>query len=341
MEAAVLQTEEAAQPKEPGASQVIFTTIGDSLRQRRETLSLTFDEIERNTHVRTHYLKALECGDFDHLPSSVQARGMLNNYAHFLDMDVDRLLLQFAEGLQALRVERQPKPVEASLKTASRTPFKIALPPALRRYLSMDILVGGGLVVLLLAFAIWGTSRILGLQSASTPQPTAPSISDMLRSTPEGTAETPSPTSETGSDALPLLATETLVITIPAKGPGVVSVVVVALESAWVRVVVDQAIKFEGRIIPGTAYSYDGNSQIEVLTGNGAAVDILYNQSDLGPMGALGEVVNHIYTVDAILNPTATFTPSPTITPIPSNTVRPSPTLRPSLTPRRSSTPTQ
>jgi cytoskeletal protein RodZ len=341
MEAAVLQTEAAAPPKDPEASQVIFTTIGESLRQRRETLSLTFDEIERNTHVRTHYLKALECGDFDHLPSSVQARGMLNNYARFLDMDVDGLLLQFAEGLQSLRVERQPKPVDESLKTASKAPFKINLPPALRRYLSMDILVGGGLVMLLLAFAIWGTSRIIGLRSASTPQPTAPSISDMLRSTPEGTAETPSPTNETGGEAPLLLATETLIISIPAKGPGAVSVVVVALESAWVRVVVDQKTQFEGRIIPGTAYSYDGNSQIEVLTGNGAAVDILYNQSDLGPMGALGEVVNHIYTVDAILNPTATFTPSPTISPIPSKTVRPSPTLRPSLTPRRSSTPTQ
>ena len=37
---------------------------------------------------------------------------MLNNYAHFLDMDVDAILLQFAEGLQAKRLERQPAPVE-------------------------------------------------------------------------------------------------------------------------------------------------------------------------------------------------------------------------------------
>ncbi len=200
MEAAVLQTAGSRSSlKNPRPPRSSLPPSAESLRQRRETLSLTFDEIERNTHVRTHYLKALECGDFDHLPSSVQARGMLNNYAHFLDMDVDRLLLQFAEGLQSLRVERQPKPVEESLKTASKAPFKINLPPALRRYLSMDILVGGGLVVLLLAFAIWGTSRIIGLRSASTPQPTAPSISDMLRSTPEGTAETPSPTNETGS----------------------------------------------------------------------------------------------------------------------------------------------
>ncbi len=70
------------------------------------------DEIEQHTHVRKHYLQALELGDFDHLPSSVQTRGMLNNYARFLDMDVDAILLQFAEGLQAQRLERQPTQVD-------------------------------------------------------------------------------------------------------------------------------------------------------------------------------------------------------------------------------------
>jgi cytoskeleton protein RodZ len=325
---------------EPRKSQVIFSAIGETLRQRRETLSLTFDEIERHTHVRTHYLQALEAGEFDHLPSSVQARGMLNNYAHFLDMDVDSLLLQFADGLQTRRIERQPKPVEKHQNPAPKTRFKIDLPPNLRRYLSMDILVGAGLILLLLVFAIWGTSRIIGLRAGSTPQPTAPSISDILAASPVSITSTPSPTNAAGIGTVPPLAGETAVATVPAGSQGVVHVVVVALESTWVRVVVDGKIKYEGRITPGTAYPYDGGTQIEVLTGNGAAVGILYNQSNLGPMGTLGEVVDHIYTANAILNPTATFTPSPTITPIPSITPRPSPTLRPSATPRRSLTPT-
>lgn len=327
--------------KAPSPSQFIFSAIGESLRQRREMLSLTFEEIERHTHVRTHYLQALESGDFDHLPSSVQGRGMLNNYARFLDMDVDSLLLQFAEGLQALRLERQPQPVEGTEDPASGPHSRLKLPPVLRRYLSMDILVGGGLILLLLAFAIWGTSRIIGLRSDSTPQPTAPSISDVLGITPVGTAEMPTPAIDENSGIILPATVETMAITMVANGPGVVHVVVGALQSAWVRVVVDQKTEFDGRITPGMAYPFDGESQIEVLTGNGAAVSILYNGSDLGVMGALGEVVDHIYTADSILNPTATFTPSPTITPKPSLTPRPSATLRPSSTPRRSPTPTK
>ena len=340
VETPVPDAEISSNPAKPGESQAIFSAIGEALQQRREALSLTFDEIERHTHVRIHYLQALEAGEFAHLPSSVQARGMLNNYAHFLDMDMEALLLQFAEGLQTRRLERQPKPVEKHQNPTPKIPFKISLPPNLRRYLSMDILVGGGLILLLLVFAIWGTSRIIGLRVDSTPQPTAPSISDILAAPPESLITTPLPTNAAGTGTASPAAGETIVVTIPAIGQGVVHVVVVALESAWVRVVADGKLKFEGRITSGTAYPYDADTQIEVLTGNGAAVGILYNQSNLGPMGTLGEVVDHIYTANAILNPTATFTPSPTITLKPSVTPRPSATLRPSITPRRSSTPT-
>jgi hypothetical protein len=102
---------------------------------------------------------------------------------------------------------------------------------------------------------------------------------------------------------------------------------------------VDGKVEFEGRVTAGTAYPYDGNSQIEVLTGNGIAISILYNQSNLGPMGNLGEVIDRIYTSMAILEPTATFTTTPTITSTPTITLRPSATLHPSITPRPSTTP--
>ena len=308
-------------------SQQIFTDIGLALRQRRESLSLTLDEIEQHTHVRIHYLQALELGDFDHLPSSVQTRGMLNNYAKFLDMDVDAILLQFAEGLQAQRLERQPAPVEKS-RSAKKDPApSAALPSGLRRYLSMDILVGGGLILVLLAFAIWGTNRVIGLRSVVTPQSTAQSISDILASSAGTATLTPSP-SAAGTQTVLATSGVTAIGTIPASGPGPVQITVVALEQSYLRVTVDGTSQFNGRITDGTAYSFSGNNQIEVLTGNGAGISILYNQGNLGPMGRYGEVVDRIYTAKAILNPTATNTPTKTIT------------LTPTITPRESSTPT-
>lgn len=326
-------------------SQAIFTAIGKTLSQRRESLSLTLDEIERHTHVGEHYLKALEAGEFGRLPSSVQARGMLNNYARFLDLEVDALLLTFAEGLQTQRLERQPRLDEPPQRPASKFPFKngllfkIKIPAAIRRYLSVDIFLGGGLVLFLLTFAIWGTSRIVNLRADFTPQPTAPSISIILISTPEVATSTHTPTTaQNGANTIIPAAGETLVLTMPAAGQGPVQVVVIAQNQAWVRVTIDGKVQFEGRVTAGTAYPFDGNTQIEILTGNGRAISILYNQNNLGPMGNFGEVVDRIYTANAILNPTATFTPSPTITPTPTASLRPSTTPRPSATPRISPT---
>jgi transcriptional regulator with XRE-family HTH domain len=56
------------------SSQEIFAEIGLQLRQRREMLSLSLDEIEQHIHVRGHLLRALELGNFDQLPSPVQTR---------------------------------------------------------------------------------------------------------------------------------------------------------------------------------------------------------------------------------------------------------------------------
>jgi len=194
--------------------------------------------------------------------------------------------------------------------------------------------------VVLLIFGFWGTSRILNMRAGSTPQPTAPSILNILISTQEEAATSPTPIATgNGSSTVAPNAGETLVLTLPATDHGPVQVVLIAREQAWVRVTVDGKLQFEGRVTAGTAYSYDGNTQIEVLTGNGRAISILYNQNNLGPMGNFGEVVDHIYTANAILNPTATFTRTPTITQAPTATLRPTLTLRPSITPRPSTTP--
>ncbi len=328
------------------ASKMIFTSIGKTLEQRRESLSLTLDEIERHTHVRKHYLIALEGGDFAGLPSSVQARGMLSNYAHFLNLDVDAILLTFAEGLQAQLLERQSTQVNESDNHSSKflmfsnLPFTIKIPSFVRRYISVDILVGGGLIILLLSFAIWGTNRIIGMRAGSTPQPTAPPMLSIFQLPTDAVSISPEPDT-TGNPATTdaAVAVNTLAVTLPAAGNGPVQVVVIAQNSAYVRVTVDGKVQFEGRVTAGTAYPYDGNIQIEVLTGNGRAISILYNQNNLGPMGDIGEVVDHIYTTTEILNPTATFTPTATITPTPTITLRPSATVQPSATPRPSITP--
>src|SRR5690606_2672568 len=131
------QVEAAPQPH--ADSSQILREIGRVLRQRRELLSLHFDEIERNTHVKAHYLDALERGALDELPSTVQTRGMLANYATFLDLDVDALLLRFADALQARHRERNPhKPARKPGQ-----PILANMPPV-RSFMAGDLIFGVG-----------------------------------------------------------------------------------------------------------------------------------------------------------------------------------------------------
>src|SRR5512143_254656 len=67
-------------------------TIGQKLKQARETKRLTIEQVFEAIRIRAPYLRALEEDDLSAMPSPVQARGYLRNYADFLELNVDQLL---------------------------------------------------------------------------------------------------------------------------------------------------------------------------------------------------------------------------------------------------------
>jgi len=87
---------------------------------------------------------------------------------------------------------------------------------------------------------------------------------------------------------------------------------------AWMRVTVDGKVEFEGRVLPGSAFPFAGDDRIEILTGNGAGLEVNFNQTDMGTLGTFGEAVLRVFTVQGMQTPTATITRTPapaTITP--------------------------
>lgn len=326
--------EEAQPPRvneAQGSAVLIFINLGENLKKQREMLGFSLEEVERNTHVRQHYLEALESGNLEQLPSPVQGRGMLQNYATFLGLDPEPVLLQFADGLQAGLSEKQAtKPISSEAKTKRR---RINL-PFLRSFPS-DWLLGAVLIVAVIAFTIWGTIRITSMQAAPSPVETVPSIADALQTTPQGT---PSEVSLTTVTQLPAIAEVTdspgleenpipppageapQETAEPIVSDSPVQIYVSILRRAWMRVIVDENIEFEGRVIPGSAYTFSGDFQIELLTGNGAALQVFFNNTDLGVLGVYGEVVYKVFTPEGELLPTPTATQIPTSTPVASPT---------------------
>jgi len=324
------------------SSVAIFKELGHTLQSQRELMGLSLGDVERHTHIRTHYIHALEEGDISHLPSPVQGRGMLSNYASFLGLNTETVLLRFADGLQASlydrRAARNASPTQPRDRETDQMP---ARPSQLKRLFSVDLFVGGFLIIFLLAFSIWGALRISKLNSGEEPSPTAPPVSEVLLSTPTDGflgASTPVPSSEilvgpTSSAESPIITgtiqvdlTTTPVVYQPTTGlaNAPVQVYVIAVQRAWMRITVDGEVAYEGRVMPGSAYTFAGNERIELLTGDGAGLQVYFNQQDLGLLGAFGEVVERIFSIEGVQ--TATPAVPPTRTPVPTSPVSPSPT---------------
>jgi cytoskeletal protein RodZ len=308
-------------------SQQILAEIGLKLKSQRELLGLKLEDVERFTHVRLHYLQALEAGRLDLLPSPVQGRGMLNNYAHFLELDSDALLLRFADALQSRRVERAPQNPKGS--PTAPTHKRAVQATGLRRFLTPDLVIGSSVILLLIVFAIWSAAQISSIRKDEI-QPTVMGISDLvLTASPAALVTetgTPEPTTA-GDTAVGGLNAPQATGTIPVIGDDPLQVYVIAKQRAWMRVSEDDQVKFMGRVSPGNAYTFSGTEKIELVTGNAAALQVFYNQNDLGFLGGIGQVATLLFTKDGIITPTAQYSPTPTVTPMLTITPSPSATV--------------
>ncbi len=272
---AVEEYEEPVQPAgELTGSARIFKDIGETLHHQREQLSISIDDVERFTRLRARYLKALESGRMEDLPSLVQGRGMLSNYAAFLNLDTETLLDQFADGLQARRIELTnpardvaTRPVKAAKKAVNQ--------PIWRRFITSDLILGVLLFGFVIGFVVWASLQINSLRKVDS-EPTLPSISQILLNSEE--TGTPQPdltetiqitqatepqSASTDETALELENPNTAAVaatqanSLPAvDNAQPVQVTIIATQRVYLQVTVDNKVAFQGRTVPGNAYSF-------------------------------------------------------------------------------------
>jgi cytoskeletal protein RodZ len=71
--------------------------LPERLLEARERKGVDLYRAERDTKIRAHYLAALERGDYRELPGAVYTKGFLRNYALYLGLDPDDVLLQWRQ----------------------------------------------------------------------------------------------------------------------------------------------------------------------------------------------------------------------------------------------------
>ncbi|HTX78542.1 MAG TPA: RodZ domain-containing protein, partial [Longilinea sp.] len=334
------------------------------------------------------------------------ARGLLNNYARFLNLDVDAVLLRFAEALQLKRIIRPqpiakpkrkspavaaPKPIESTGAPTALSIFqqrasawratqgeklqsftdqiratvsrirpsgekaipiappiesvareteplvaKVKMPPTWRRFITPDLITGAFLILLLFGFLFWAATQLIAYQS-NQPGTTPSAVANILlatqtiTNTPKSLEATSAETPATAVNGIPGI-NATVAATMPAGSSLPVQISIIANQRAYVDVKTDGNDKFTGRVLPGNAYEFGAYTNIELTTGNAAALRVIYNQQDLGILGNFGQDVTLIFTQQGMATPTPAASPTPTHTPTPTVTVPATLTLQPSPT---------
>ncbi len=323
--------ETASAAPEEKTPQEIFKEIGAKLGFRRKALSLSVEDCESQTLIRSIYIESMEQGNFEQLPSFMQARGMLNNYAAFLDLDVDGIMLEFATALQEFTLEKNNRPAGKKRKPTKRA-------GKLKSFFTPDLFVGVFVIVGIAGIIIYSAITITAYRRSVTEPTAAFNLLDQYQNTTHTpfVLETETPTPNPEELQMRIAETEAASAEEDSEEETVVSPVrifVTANQRTYMKVTADGKEVFAGRTVPGNTYPFDAQNLIELTTGNAAALSVTYNQQNLGTLGNLGQIVTIVFS------PLTAATPTPQFSPTPTNTFEPTYTSMPE-TPLPTNTPT-
>jgi len=295
--------------------------VGGILREAREAKGLTLADAHEGTKISTQYLSALENGQFELLPTQVHAKGYLRNYARFLELDPDPLIIRYEISISG-------HPSERAVLTRESLGNDKAIPPVEDQPffdpVNVDISSSGTrklgssqrwiiIIALLISLALVANRFIpLLTGNGDGSEALTNSIQEAVESiTNDSTAEAEAvPTSEnaalpeagaviTSTSRNDPVSLPTLTPTRPSL-PETMETVRLRLdvtERTWMQVTVDDEVVFEGLARRGDeAYEWEAQDYARLLAGNGIGLFVTLNDVELGKLGGRGEVVDETWT---------------------------------------------
>jgi cytoskeleton protein RodZ len=242
--------------------------VGQTLRQRREALGYTLEEVQAATKIRLRYLQAIEAGRAQDLPGPVYTRGFIRSYANFLELDGTALAAAWGRPAETDGEGSSPQPA----------PPAMAPPPPRtapnRRPAIIALWVLALLAIAAAALAIRGPGRPAGATAgsrapatptaAATAKATATATSgSQPAATPTATASKPTVSARSGTDA-----SGNPVTTYTVAGASDLTVTVLATARCWFDVTVDgTAADPNLTLLPGDSRTWRGSSQVAMRIG--------------------------------------------------------------------------
>lgn len=250
-----------------GPQERVALRIGGQLRQARETLRWSVDELADRTRIRPFVIECMEADDFAPCGGDFYARGHLRMLARVLGIDPEPLVETYDEAFATSPVS--PRAVfDVELATGATGMVRGGAPGA----------NWGGLIAAVLVLAlIWGVARFFA--DGVSPAPAAPEPtqnSSGLGSPGVGNAPIPPPPPDAH-------------VKLTATGGGS-------------RVVVRDRFRdvvFEGMLPPGRSQKVAGESPLRVFAANAGVISLTVKGRSLGKLGPPGKPALRRITAEA------------------------------------------
>ncbi len=252
-----------------------MASFGENLRRERELRGVTLQELANGTKIGTRHIQALERNQFDRLPGGIFNRGFVRGIARYMKLDESFWVGEYARAagekpeVLAIYVKETPRPAVSPRRGVWSYVALVAV-FAVGAYVVHDLRMRRAAEAAALQPAPQPVS-----QTASNPPPaeSAPATQEIAQPT-------------TTASAPPAVEAEAPAPNEPANG---LRLQVDVVEESWVRVVVDEQVRFDGRVRPGQPKRFRAGSRFEVSTRNASAVVLTLNGETLPPLGQPGE----------------------------------------------------
>jgi cytoskeletal protein RodZ len=216
--------------------------LGKKFQDARLARGLTLDEAARLTKIRPSRLAEIEADDFSQFPSLAYAKGFLQIYGKFLDVDVTPYLDVFETSQQVTvdgysYLQDQPAPKPRRVRT-TRAPVVRQRRSGDRRSSPFPLLIAVGVIVLgfILMRLFMNIQRIAPHQMVGVPQPTAAQSAPPQTQAQVPAARPPAASAAPAPSLAPSAPPPTAVAEVPKKAARPVATVApsIALPDAFV-----------------------------------------------------------------------------------------------------------
>jgi cytoskeletal protein RodZ len=264
----------------PSELRELFAEIGQKLKIIREGQGMPLEEVSSRTRINQSFLRMIEGGDLDGLPSLAFVKGFLRNMVQVLEIedqgldgDLDRLnLLDVKDSGNLLN----PSNKKLYLEEPERPPI-------------LKIALWGSLAVLVLAagFFIFSTPDSESPPEIEQPPEqasTAPAESSGSKET--GSAEqsaSPAGTGQPAADTSTSAATSKSGSATSNGQPAQraprrkLELTLRGLEQTWVRLSLDRAPPIDVRMEPSETLGWEANQEIRLTIGKSSGVEVYLN----------------------------------------------------------------